>query len=676
MLEKAKNVVCSFRNWQQIIGADCRHCPGLYEMQVQVLRASLMRAYPGVNCCPTPASAVVLQKMFRVNSRDPDAMLRWMDANPRIVWFAWKEFIEFALQFNPALHSMLAALPGWTRVAASVTRALDMACDLFNRTGTYAGWTEERVGFDCNAMLKRFYDSEQVVHSLKVKKENFVDLLLKRLNQHFTNKHKAGDQRFLDTDVVPLETARKMDRYIARLAPDEPLRPCDLYIWSVGHATIDRIFAQRELYERSPMPDNAIRNRLAQLVDVCPRDFHLLHLFVNKLVAHRLVSFAPLSRQTADRQMQALRRKYSLMPWQQPSRALLESFFCDQCVRPHFPVVKPPWTGFKNANEIPSYGHREVCYYWSTGTIRCTKSVVAQAGAAGSGTKGLSKLGYTGGNAKEQPSATGSSKRTPAALARSAALKKARAAQERRLESYRDPADAHSLTPVCFVGAIVTIKKQRYVACEQCFSVCHYSIDCFSGVHISCGHHREDALSLLRPLERFEQQHLSDPYTFASPFLPIMCSSQVLEAEAAYASASGVKPEESSLLYDETMVLMESAPTPAPPPPAPPMPGAETPAVYETCWFCPSQRRRDSTAGPAWRSILVLAENSRIERVALCPRQFSLFNGRPHNIDDIYDIRTLHTIKADWERAYGKRQLQIQRRLIKNDQEKKRAGYG
>ncbi len=650
-------------------------------MQVQVLRASLMRAYPGVNCCPTPASAVVLHKMFRVNSRDPDAMLRWMDANPRIVWFAWKEFIEFSLQFTPALHSMLAALPGWARVSASVTRALDMACDLFNRTGTYVGWTEERVGFDCNAMLKRFYDSEQVVHSLKVKKENFVDLLLKRLNRHFTNKHKAGGQHFLDADVVPLETARKMDSYIARLAPDEPLQPCDLYIWSIDHQTIDRIFAQRELYERSPMPDNAIRKRLAQLVDVCPRDFHLLHLFMNKLAAHRLVSFAPLSRQTAERQLQALRRKYSLMPWQQPTKALLEAFFCDQCVRPNFPIVKPPWTGFKNANEIPSYGHREVCYYWSTGTIRCNKSVVvAQVGGAASaaattGTKGLSKLGYSGGGGKDAVPAASSSngKKTPEALARSAALKKARAAQEKRLEIYRNPGDAHSLTAVCFVGAIVTIKKQRYAACEQCFSVCHYGIDCFSGVHISCGHHREDALSLLRPLDRFEQQHMSDAYTFASPFLPIMCQSNVLEAEAAYASASGIKPEDGGGDGgddddDGDEVVMESAP--------PPIPGSESPAVYETCWFCPAQRRRDSHAGPAWRSILVLADNSRVERVALCPRQFSLFNGRPHNLEDIYDIRTLRTIKSEWERAYGKRQLQIQRRLLKNDQEKKRAGYG
>jgi hypothetical protein len=379
------------------------------------------------------------------------------------------------------------------------------------------------------------------------------------------------------------------------------------------------------------------------------------------------VSFAPLSRQTAERQLQALRRKYSLLPWQQPSKALLESFFCEQCVRPHFPIVKPPWLGFKNANEIPSYGHREVCYYWSTGTIRCTKSV-AGSGGASTGTKGLSKMGYTGSATKE--SSSSNSKRTPAALARSAALKKARAAQEKRLDGYRDPAEAHSLAPVCFVGAIVTIKKQRYVACEQCFAVCHYSIDCFSGVHISCGHHREDALALLRPLERFEQQQLAfaDPYTFASPFLPLMCPANVLEAEAAYASSALVKPEET-----DDLLLMESAP---PPPLPPPIPGTESPPAYETCWFCPSQRRRDSTATPAWRSILVLAANNRVERVALCPRQFSLFNGRPHNLTDIYDIRTLLAIKSDWERAYGKRQLQMQRRMLKNDQEKKRSGYG
>lgn len=642
VLEKAKNVVCSFRNWQTIIGADCRTVPGLYEMQVLILRASLFRAYPGANACPSLASCVSLTKMFRVNSRDPDAMLRWMDANPRIVWFAWKEFINFALGFDPALHAMLSATPGWARVASSVARGLDLSCDLFNRTGTYSGETEERVPFDCNAMLKRFYDADQVVYSLKVKKEAFWEILTKRLNQHFSNRHKAGDSDFLDSDLVPKETARLMDRYIARLAPDEPLRPRDLYVWSIDHDIVDRLFAQRELYERSPMPDNAIRNRLAVLVDVCPRDFHLLYVYMNKLATHKQVSFSPLSVQVADRQVEALRRKFSLLPWEPVTNELLTSYYCEECVRPHFPVVKPPWLGFKGANEIPSFGHREVCYFWSTDTIRCTKSVAVSTPTS---TKGLSKMGYAASDAAAAASAN--PRRTAASQARSAALKKARAAQEKRMASYRDPDDAHALREVCFVGAVVTIRKQRYAACETCFSVCHYGMDCFSGGRISCGHHREDALSLFRPLERGEAM-VVDPYTFASPFLPVMCTEPALEAEAAFASASGIKPEPKAASSDGS----------------------------ECCWFCTARRKKDSTATPRWRTIAVLDENNRIDRVSVCPKQFSIFNGKPHALSDIYDIRKLRDIKRDWEREYGKRALRDQRRMFRNEQAQKRNGSG
>jgi len=427
-----------------------------------------------------------------------------------------------------------------------------------------------------------------------------------------------------------------MDRYIARMAPDEPLRPCDLFIWGVDHDVVDRLFAQRELYERSPMPDNAIRNRLGVLIDVCPRDFHLMHIYLNKLAAHKLVSVAPLSAQTARKQMEALRRKFSLMPWEEVPNELLTSFYCEECIRGHFPIVKPPWLGFKGSNEIPSFGHREVCYFWSTDTIRCTKSVAVPTPTS---TKGLSKMGYA--------ATAASAKRTPASQARSAALKKARAAHEKRMTSYRDPSDAHSLASVCFVGQVVTIRKQRYVACENCFSICHYSIDCFSAGAISCSHHREDAMSLFRPLERGEAMQV-DPYTFASPFLPLMCTEPALEAEAAFASATGIKGEEAKM----------------------------APSTDECCWFCTARRKKDSQATPRWKTIAVLDENNRIENISICPKQFSLFNGKPHSLSDIYDIRKLRDIKRDWEREYGKRALRVQRRMVRNEQVQKRNGFG
>jgi hypothetical protein len=239
--------------------------------------------------------------------------------------------------------------------------------------------------------------------------------------------------------------------------------------------------------------------------------------------------------------------------------------------------------------------------------------------------------------------------------ARSTLVKAAREFREQRLHGEYGVATRHvQLMPVSFIGYAIRIKRTVYVACEQCFSVCTFGLESYCGAGITCTHHSSDVWSIFKPPEPWEEATMGDPVAFASPFARLYHAlsqapdSSMRRGEPLPALGAGLFEGEEELA---------------------PVQQAIKPATVEnntdSCWFCVAIYRTNSQNKSGWRRLEVF-DNRKTNKaifVMLCPTHVKIFMRPPLSDSRTFTIDELFDIREKYEKEYGIRVLNKNRRM-------------
>ena len=122
LLSKALPQRCQFRNFKDACARACRECPNV----ANALRAMVFCTLGGYYCCASALAPVRARiSLYREWLHAPIDVAGWCERHPLLAFYALKEYLVYAIQFDPALLAVVGPRYRWHAYASTVICAMN-----------------------------------------------------------------------------------------------------------------------------------------------------------------------------------------------------------------------------------------------------------------------------------------------------------------------------------------------------------------------------------------------------------------------------------------------------------------------------------------------------------------------------------------------------------------------
>jgi hypothetical protein len=348
LLSKVMNKICAVRGWTDIAKTYMENNDGIMELMMMCTMVSVLRLYPRSEECTTMATAMSMWHRFSTMTENTEEYKNWLNENSQLMWFSLREYLLFILQRCHVLYYVLTRFNNVPPVAQSVTRGMDHACRVFNLHGTL---NDPGLNINVqNMLLTEYYKAEQLKYPIHVHKKSFLEIVWSSLCRVF-EKNFIHDRQSCYVGHTAPDQVEIIRKYVAKLDPNASLifRRCHFVHWGLQEQMIENLFACKYSYEISSDADHSTSSQLKIILRLPAPEFFLLFNLVHLMNQHCSFEPIPLSMETAEAQVSALRTRFNIMPWECVSRDHYATHMCHKCKRICTRVSVPCWRSSSGA---------------------------------------------------------------------------------------------------------------------------------------------------------------------------------------------------------------------------------------------------------------------------------------------------------------------------------------
>lgn len=459
---KPQSQKCQVRNFIRILLRYFKAYPVMVILLRMIIRVSLLGNYPFCTYRPSFKRRMEIYRSFEQLRINNDLFL-WMVENECVVYMMTKEFYSYLVCEQYVLDIVLSKTGQWQEVKKLTQESMDtmrLMLDTLNGYERHIRITEE--------LQERHNESLHYIS--KLRKGNFPDIVLALMTKIHERNQTANVLRADDFHRFVPENIRQYLELVAGVVADNTSGYVELRWLKCVGITDDGYERIRSLYfeyEQLDIADNALERHLLRIYEGCTNDFYLIMYYLKAIVTIYAEREYPLPLSCLLNQVQALRMRLRLLPWEELSAETDDLYYyCKSCGKWACPMVDT--ASPKGALNVYARGCDKALRDHQTGDLYCGKQSSSAVTAAGASSKG------SGGRHQQQP----------AALNRQVKVNR----KHREVTACVDT----KLTPVHMLGKVKRVDGKFAVLCECCAAMMEYNQSKFSSQGMTCSHHRRD----------------------------------------------------------------------------------------------------------------------------------------------------------------------------------------
>jgi hypothetical protein len=455
---KTQHHKCQVRNFAMILYYYVQSYPVFLDLIKLILKAALLGNY--TFCSIRADFTLRINLTYWINNVTDNDFFLWMHTNQALIYLATKLYYVYLVTMDYSLDYFLLHSSNWDVIKESIIKSSDICVSILSRY--FPSFT-----LACLEIRKyiKSNDQENLVYITKLKKGDFIKILVSEINKVnekiVINKLSTESQnsaKYLRPRV--LEAINKVCSVISkRYVVTGKVEFKWLKVFGITKEGLGAIQGLYFEYEKLDIPDNSIFKRLIRLYESNPSDFHIIRAYFKALQTALSCKKFHLTHRQANNQMDGLRMRYYLEPWEEFPRDIAVYMYCENCLKWANPVVDSNNT--KSAMNIYAIGAEKVLYDRETNDVYCGKQTQSLA---------VKKLQDSGAydativhNAKE--------------------------AKTIRKHKEANPCTSIPLAKVGMLGTVQELDDNFYALCEACSCLIGFECNKFNARGFTCNFH-------------------------------------------------------------------------------------------------------------------------------------------------------------------------------------------
>lgn len=463
---KTETQKCQDRNFIQILKSNFQKFPLLYKLYCIIIEISLLGNYRDVEIRPKFKKRLDILESMRDRNRTEFKFFEWIKQNEDFVQFAAKEYHKFLVESQNLLDVMKNDTTPWVNVKKMILKAMDISRSYID--------TSKINPFELIAseVVLTHQDSLKKKYLSKLKKAGFLEIITvetaKFYEKNIMDKSSLNVQNSFiyfkeDDNLIP--KMKKLIEIVYSPRSDEDIQ----LIWlNSFNITQNGLFLIKQLhyqYEILDLADNAIQRKLKEIYMSDERDFHLISIYFNLIIERKSYGEYPLTYQQSQRQINALKAKYYLSPWESLLPEMFTFYFCKTCKKWAHPISDP--LNQKTRHNMFSTGFDKALWNYTNNNIYCGKQ-----------TPSINSKKYSELNQDEID------------------IDNIKIAKAIRRHNGTPDCSKDPLCPVNMIGIIKKLNGKLYFLCEICATITEFESQCFSKYGLTCLRHEQDPLPI------------------------------------------------------------------------------------------------------------------------------------------------------------------------------------
>ena len=479
---KIQNQKCQIRNFVSILYEYYKQYPCILSLFKSFLEVSMLGNYPHCTFRPEFRKRMKIRSSFHGSNISDHQMILWMHENEHTVYYCTKEYYMYAVDQQYILESILLETKNWIQVKEYIIKATEITRILLSQ---FEDLTEhDAKGKDLFQVIESEVSSihkKGLKYISKLRKSHFIPVILNVMKKHhehkIINQKSTKDQKsenYLSKEVLEsIDFVSKSSRNKEGTVELSWLK-C-LGISEGGYNMIRNLYFK---YETNRIADNAITRYISQIHSNRKEDFHLIRVYLSYLQSNRRIKSFKLSADYYKNQLEALREKYCIPPWEQlPEEADLY-YYCEVCQKWASPVVE--YGPKKLYTNIYARGTMNSLYDMENDQMYCEKQI----------TSNVIKKYMESGDYEDREDMDNK--------------KKARA-----IRKHKETSGWHNtpLKAVHMLGRCQEVNQKLWALCEVCAQIIQFEGVRFGKQGFTCGMHRKD---MTEPLSSKQNEQMKD----------------------------------------------------------------------------------------------------------------------------------------------------------------------
>jgi hypothetical protein len=459
---KTQHHKCQVRNFVSIIYDYYLQYPVIIDLVRKYLLITMLGNYDSAKFRPCFQKRMEIVLSF--NEVSNDSLFIWMFEHESLVYCATKEFYMYSVELNYTLDKYLSMTSDWVAVKNATRDSLDCVRGILSRYELGSTQRYELIEKELKLMHQ-----ESLVYITKLKKAPFLDIIIAEFNKYHEKKiivKASTDTQSSESklDDETRDTINNVCKYLKVVRPDSDkyIELRWLKIFGISEKGLSLIRDLYYGYEKLDIADNAIIKRIDEIYKSNSQDFHIIKTYFKALKEEFSYKRYKLSSDHAQRQVDALRARHIIHPWESFPEEIDIFYFCKNCKRWAHPIVDGNNT--KSLTNIYAIGCEKTLCDIELDTIYCGKQTSSLA---------IKKLRDNGDYQKEE-------------------LDDEKSARTIRKHKDTKLCTDTPLTPVSMIGWIQELDGKLYALCEVCGCLIAFDPTKFNPRGFTCNRHNED----------------------------------------------------------------------------------------------------------------------------------------------------------------------------------------